>query len=324
MRTRVTASPIRVAGVAIPVAIGLVMAAAALVDQRDRARTETIATVRATVASAVTKVRTEIRNELAAGAGSAAIAVVPAGRVARSRISTAVAVLARDSGAATLDDSTRPATIVIPVYRGARTPTNTTARRTAIVSYRVVPLALQPTLADLQPLSGGLVVRGPHHLVASAPSPPPPGALTYAVDMDLTGSPGWVVQAWLPAPGIPGVGWLWAVVILAVFGALAGAIGLLQHRTAVHAARIRALERDRALVTGLAPVMQASLDLGEVAPAMSAHLADGLALAGLSLSTPRESGETPLFAWGTTPDERCGRSSPNPTVSLRARRSRSA
>ncbi len=303
VRTHATASPVRVAGVAIPVVIGLAMAAGALVDQRDRARTEAIASVRAIVATTATKVRTEVRAELAAGAGSAALAIVPAGHVAHSRISTAVAVLARDSGAATLDDSARPAAIVIPVYRGTSTPADTATRRTDIVSYRVVPLALQPTLADLQPVSGGLVVRGPHRLIASAPSPPPPGALTYAVDMDLTGSPGWVVQAWLPVPGIPAAGWLWAVVILAVFAGVAGAIGFLQHRDAVHSARIRALERDRVLVTGLAPVMQASLDLGEVAPAMSAHLADGLSLAGLSLSSPRDRGETPLFSWGTPPDE---------------------
>ena len=67
-------------------------------------------------------------------------------------------------------------------------------------------------------------------------------------------------------------------------------------------ARQRKLERDRALVTGLAPVLQASLDLGEVAPAVSAHLVDGLPLAGLSLSTPGDRGETQVFAWGTPPD----------------------
>ncbi|HEY8301454.1 MAG TPA: HAMP domain-containing sensor histidine kinase [Jatrophihabitans sp.] len=302
MRLKEIASPVRVAGVAIPLAIGLAMAVGAVVGEHDRARADAIATVRANVASTVTKVRTEVRTELAAGGGGAAIEVVPAGRVAHARISPAVAVIARDSGAATLDDSARPPAIVVPVYRSGSTPPDTAARRSEIVGYRVVPLALQPTLAALQPISGGLVVRGPHRLVASAPQPPPPGSLGYGVDMDITGSPGWVVQAWLPDPGVPGVAWLWAAAILAVFAGLAGAIGFLQHRNAAHTARLRTLERDRALVTGLAPVMQASLDLGEVAPAVSAHLADGLALAGLSLSSPRERGETPLFSWGSPPD----------------------
>ncbi len=40
-------------------------------------------------------------------------------------------------------------------------------------------------------------------------------------------------------------------------------------------ARRRQLERDRSLVSGLAPVLQASLDLGEVLPSVSSHLREG-------------------------------------------------
>lgn len=302
MRTRGAASPLRLAGVAVLLAIGITLAIGAITDEHNRAHSAAVASVRADVATTVTKVRTEVRNELSAAGGGPAAEVIPANRVGSSRIADSIAVLARDSGTATLDDSARPAAIVVPIYRPGSAPTDTAERRADIVSFHVVPLTLQPTMANLQPNGGGLVVRGPHRAVASVPSGPPPGALTYEVDMDLTGSPGWVVQAWLPDPGTPGVAWLWALAILAVFIAIAGALVVLLRRDTATTARLRTLERDRALVTGLAPVMQASLDLGEVAPAVASHLADGLALAGLSLSTPSERGETPLFAWGVPPD----------------------
>lgn len=292
----------RLAGVAILLAVGIGLAVGAITDERGRAHSDAVANVRADVATTVTKVRTEVRTELSAASAGPAVTVIPADRVTHSRIADSIAVIARDSGAATLDDTARPAAIVVPVYRPGTAPQTTAARRADIVSFRVVALTLQPTLANLQPDGGGLVVRGPHRMVASAPSPAPAGAVAYSADMDLTGSPGWVVEAWLPDPGTPGVAWLWALAIVALFVAIAGVFVVLMRRDTATTTRLRTLERDRALVTGLAPVMQASLDLGEVAPAVSSHLVDGLGLAGLSLSTPGERGETPVFAWGVPPD----------------------
>jgi signal transduction histidine kinase len=303
MRSGRIATPARLAGVLTPLLVGAILAILLVVQQRDDARTQAESAVRGSVASTVTKVRTEIRNELAAAPTGPAAKVVPADRVASAPISTTIAITARDSGTATLDDTARPPSIVVPVFRGT-TPTTTAARRAAIMSYRVVPLTLQPTLADLQPVGGGLIVRGPTHMVASAPKPAPPGALVYSVDMDLTGSPGWDVESWVPAPGTPAAAWLWAIGIIALFGAVAAVIARLQQRETAAAARLRTLERDRSLVTGLAPVMQASLDLGEVAPAVSSHLSDGLGLSGLSLATPGDKGEKQVFAWGTAPDPR--------------------
>jgi signal transduction histidine kinase len=55
-------------------------------------------------------------------------------------------------------------------------------------------------------------------------------------------------------------------------------------------------------VNGLAPVLQASLDLGDVLPSVSSHLREGMGLAGLSLTAPTERGERQLFASGVQPD----------------------
>jgi signal transduction histidine kinase len=278
------------------------MALVVLRIERDQAQEAAAATVRATVASTVSPVRTELRNELAAAAGRGAQRIVPAARLAGAPISTTSAITARDSGAVTLDDTAHPPAMIVPEYRGGVTPTDTATRRAAIVSYRVVSLTVQPVLATLQPITGGLLVRGPNSLVAAVPTQPPAGAITYGADMDITGSPGWVVQSWVPSPGIPGVGWLWALLIFITFAAVSIVLAVLQRREAAAAARLRAIERNRTLFTGLAAVMQSSLDLGEVAPALASHLSDGLQLAGLSLALPGDRGERQVFAWGTPPD----------------------
>ena len=295
-------SPLRLAGVVVPLVIGIAMALVVLGAERDQARSDAAATLRATVASTVSPVRTEIRNELAAAPGESADLVVPAARLGSAPISATAAITARDSGTTMLDDTAKPAAIIVPVYRGGSTPSSTETRRAAIVAYRVVALTLHPTLATLQPSSGGLMVFGPDHLVAATPRAAPAGAPTYGVDMDLTGSPGWVVASWAPEPGIPGTAWLWALLIIAVFAAVSMALWVLQSREAAVSARLRTIEHNRTLFTGLASVMQGSLDLGEVAPALAAHLSEGLQLEGLSLSTPSDRGEKQVFSWGTPPD----------------------
>lgn len=302
MRSGGLTSPLRLAGVVVPLVIGIAMALVVLRIEHDQAHDSAAAGVRATVASTVSSVRTELRNELAAAGGRVAERVVPAAQVADAPISMTAAITARDTATVTLDDTARPPAMIVPEYRGGVTPADTAARRALIVSYRVVALTLKPVLATLQPLTGGLAVRGPDTLVAAVPAPPPAGAITYGADMDITGAPGWVVQSWAPEPGIPGVGWLWALLILAAFAAVSVVLALLQRREAASAARLRTIERNRALFTGLASVLQSSLDLGEVAPALAAHLSDGLQLAGLSLALPGDRGERQVFGWGTPPE----------------------
>ena len=178
----------------------------------------------------------------------------------------------------------------------------TEQRRAQITGYRIAPLALQPVITALAADKGGLIVRGPNRIVAATSGRPPAGARLFGVDMTISNTPGWVVQSWLPSPAMPGVTWFWILAVLALFAAISGVLWYFVRQHAVLTARQRQLERDRVLVTGIAPVLQASLDMGEVLPAVSSHLADGLALAGLSLSTPSATGERQVFGWGTAPD----------------------
>ena len=293
------------AALAVPLMIGIGLAAATLSTALGDARTQADAQVRAQVAQSVTLVRTEIRNQLSAApaGGQRGDIQVPASDIGRGPMSLDAAITARDGGAATLDDTVKRASIVVPLYRGGRTPTSTAQRRVDSTGFLIVPLTLRPLLIQLDGTGSGLGVRGPSHDVATYPGAAPAHARSYAVDMDITGSPGWDVVAWKPDPGIPGFAWFWAGALLVLFAGIGGVLALLVRRNAAAADRIAALEHDRAVVTGLAPVLQASLDVGEVVPAVSSHLGASLMLRGLSLSTPHEGGERPLFIWGDTPDD---------------------
>ena len=227
-----------------PLLVGVLICVLVAADQWQQADLRAQRSVRGVVADAVTRVRTEIRNELAAAGTAAGARTVAAAQLARGRISVDTAVQARDSGTALLDDTARPPSIIVPVFRPGAAPATTAQRRASITAYRIVPLALEQPLSDLVPDHGGLAVLGPTHTVTAVPSEPPADSLKYAVDMDLTGSPGWRVQAWSPAPGIPGVTWFWIIGLLAVFFGISLATGcahppLPRHRRPAAAARAR-------------------------------------------------------------------------------------
>ncbi|WP_375478521.1 ATP-binding protein [uncultured Jatrophihabitans sp.] len=272
-----------------------------MIDQRDHNRLAVDNAVRGDVAGAVTQVRSVLRQQLSdALSTQSQQRVIPAARLAGSAVSVQGAITARDSGTAVLDDTARPPSIIAPIYRGAA-PASTSARRQAIVGYRVVPLQLTDALELLVPNSGGLAVRGPQRLIATVPGRPGAGTQRFAVQMDPVNLPGWQVEGWLPGGGIPGGVWYAVAAMLIVAGLTAWLlIGLLRRLDAARE-RERRLERDRALVTGLAPVLQASLDMGDVVPAVATHLAEGLQLAGLSITQPCATGERPLFVWGDHP-----------------------
>ena len=283
----------------------MLLSAFVVLGAQHQARTDAESAVRATVAATVTQIRTEIRDELsAASSGSAQGSLtVPAADLARSHLSVDAAAQARDSGSPVLDDTARQPAIIVAVYRNGSAPQSTGQRRADLIAYRRVPLVLGPTVARLADRSGGVVVRGPDRIITAVPSDAPAGAVSFAVDMDLTESPGWRVEAWRPDPGIPPATWFWIVGVMALAIAGGVAVGLLVRRERVTDARRRQLERDRSLVRGLAPVLQASLDLGEVLPSVSSHLREGMGLAGLSLTAPTERGERQLFASGMQPDD---------------------
>jgi signal transduction histidine kinase len=277
-----------------------------VIDQRHRARLTADATVRAAVASAVAGVSVELQSQLsewtAPDPDPGAEPVRSAASVARLPGLLPIAVLARDTGLPRFADLADPPALVVPVYAGPTPPQSTDQRRRTLRGYRLVPLSLGPTLTRLAPADGGLAVHGPTRAVASTAARAPSATRSFATGLELPAAAGWVVAGWVPAAGTPPVTWVWLLGILLLFGGL-GALGVAAQRRGWAAEQQRRrFDHQQTLVSGLAPVVQASLDLGEVAPAVAAHLVQSLSLAGVSLSVPSEAGERPLFSWGTPPD----------------------
>jgi signal transduction histidine kinase len=290
--------------VVVPVAFGVMLAALLVTDQHQRGRLEADAVVRASVASAVVPVEAEIRREIAAATEPGPGAVLPVADVLHLPDVLAGAVTARDSGRPVLLDLARPPSVVVPVYAPGATPRSTADRRRSTVGYRMVPLSLGAVVSRLVPDGGGLAVLGPHRAVIAAPARMPTSVRTFSTSLHLPEATGWVVQAWVPDPATRGVTWVFAGGLLALFGSLAAAGMSLQGRAIRDEESRGRFVRQRTLISGMAPVVQSSLDLGEVAPAVAAHLVGTLGLGGLSLSAPSDVGERPLFSWGLTPDGR--------------------
>jgi signal transduction histidine kinase len=297
----------------LPVLLAGLLVPWLLLEARAQARSDADAEARGDVASVVAEIGAAFRAKLASAALTPGT-TIPAAAVATSQVSPTAAVEARDSGAATLDDTSRPPSVVVPVYRTASPPPTTAARRQALVGYRSVPLDLQAELGAAVVSGGGLVLHGPTRSVLSAPGPRPGGSRAFRAPLDVGGQPGWSLEAWERTGGVPGQTWLVCAGLLLACGALSTVLVLDRRHAAQSQERQAQLERDGMLVSGLAPVVQASLDLGEVIPSATSHLVQGLDLAGLTLSAPGASGERQLFAWGEQPDPSC---TPTPTIPAR-------
>jgi len=282
--------------VLLPLILGVVFAGWVYVDARNGARARTDAAVRADAAANVAPVGAAIRAQLASATLTGGTSVPLGGELA-AHLSPEAVVLARDSGAATIDDGMSPPEIVVPLYSGSTPPQSTAGRRALLTGYRVVPLSLASALSGTQSYASSFEVLGP-----SGHRHQPAGARGVAAPLDVGGATGWVLHAWQPTKGIATGSWLIVAALV-----LAGAARVLVMRRArqwmrAATAHQHRLERQTSLVSGLAPIVQASLDLGEVIPAATYHLANGLQLAGLSLSAPSPTGERQLFAWGEVPD----------------------
>jgi signal transduction histidine kinase len=297
-----TSSRVRTAGrTAAPLLVAALLCSWLFVDAHDRARLDTDAALRASLASSVTEVSSAFRSQLTSAPLTPGT-TVPVAQVSSATVSLTSTIQARDSGSPVVDDTARPPAIVVPVYASALPPRTTAERRRSITAYRVVPLGLRPLLSPLVPDSGGLAVRGPSGADVADTGVAGHGARTFSVDLDLGGPTGWTLQGWMPQRAMAAGTWLLALGLLALFAGVSAVLTSARRHVDSSQERQAQLERDNALVSGLAPVVQASLDLGEVVPAASSHLAQGLALQGLGLSAPGPSGERPLFSWGVPPD----------------------
>lgn len=280
----------------MPLVLGAALATGVLLEEQRRSDLVSDRALRADVAKAAAPVAGSLRQQLqrAAAGPQQGDRTVPAASPSAS------AIEARDTGAPVLDQQGPTGSIVVPIYRPGSTITTTRERRAAIAGYRITPLVLTPVLKDLVPDGGGLAVRNPSGTVLARTSEP--GSHRFEVDLAVVDQPGWRLVGWPRAPGLSTGGWLSALVIMVVALIAAVLMGVDARRRDEEQAEAAQRERDRVLVSGLAPVVQSSLDLGRVVPAVATHLVDGLGLAGLGLSVPGEGGERQLFTWGRAPD----------------------
>jgi signal transduction histidine kinase len=285
----------------VPLLMAALLVPWLLVGARDQARTDADAEARADAASVVAAVSAAFHDKVTSATLTPGT-TIPAAALGTSQISSDVAIEARDSGKPTLDDTSRPPSIVVPVYGSATPPATTADRRKTLVGYRAVPLDLETAVTAAAPQDGGLAVLGPSRVVLSEPRSKPAGVRSYRAPLEVGGAPGWYLEAWERPGGVSAQTLLVCLALVLACGALS-AVLVLDRRHAVQSReRQDQLERDGMLVSGLAPVVQASLDLGEVIPAATSHLVQGLDLVGLSLSVPGPTGERQLFAWGEAPD----------------------
>lgn len=213
---------------------------------------------------------------------------------------------ARDSGdpqlAATLelDDGLR-APLVAPVYASGTEPggPDTSAeRRARLTGWVVAPLDLAALVAVHTPPGSVSAIDDDGSVVGSASSE--------------TGLPDHVLAVegrslLIRAGSASAVGWSAPTIGLAVGGALAAlaAAGLVVSVTRrLRRSETEALRRgDQVRLIGdVAPVVQQSLELAEVLPAVAVQLSDHFGLVGVSLSTGTSpAGRTELFSMGEAP-----------------------
>ena len=282
--------------------MGLALAVAILAQAAARTDREDERDAAQTAARAVLPVARAIQDQR----DSAALAADPATQEVTlddpDGPSTAVAALARDTGAPVLDD-VRGGLVVTARYDPAG-PTTVAGRRASLVGYSVTPLRLDSALEPRRKGADAVAVLGPSHRVASGPGFPDGGsddADRYEVPLDdALIAPGWRLQVAVRDSPLPARAWLAALLVL-----LAGLVvaGVTARRDTLER-RLRDETRRREQTDGtlaeLASIAQSSLDLAEVLPASCALLEAALELDGLALL---DSGARPTFVWRDAPAE---------------------
>jgi len=215
---------------------------------------------------------------------------------------------ARDTGepqmGATLDLGEGPRTpLVAPVYEAAEAPgppRTSAERRARLIGWVVAPIDLGALVEQRTPVGTVAAVEGDGVAYESSA-----GVDTEGLAEQVLSIEGRTLRLRAGSPG--GVGYSAPTVALAVGGVL----GALAAATAVlaGAARFRSLRseagRRRAqvrLIGDVAPLVQQSLELSDVLPAVAVQLSDHFGLAGVALSTGTgRASQTELFSIGEAP-----------------------
>lgn len=213
--------------------------------------------------------------------------------------------VARDGGEAAVTagrvgpSRTPTALIVVASYAGGQVPATTAARRAAVTGFGVASLDVDALVerAFVSLDRSGVVVRDGGLVLATRG---PSGSVGVQFGSSVAvGERMWAVSSATALPGTPGRAW--AVLALAL--SLAGTVALAANRRnrMVREAEEEAQRRadENRLIAELGPVLQSSLELGEVLPAVTVSLADALGLSWVEIDvSSREGGLGGVFSYG--------------------------
>ncbi|MBV9039489.1 MAG: CHASE domain-containing protein [Acidimicrobiia bacterium] len=238
------------------------------------------------------------------------LAAMPANRVAFD--------LARDDGTPSLADAQRSATgetsalIAYPQYGSPSIPATTEDRRGKVQGYLVALVTPRPVVelsltGEALKTTGITITDGPQQLYAS------PAAMASSARRSLVqrsvplANHTWTVTAWAGPGAVPSHPPWWAIV-LAVLAFLASGVGLTAIlRSASRESRAREQERaeEVRLIADAGPLLQQSLDLGELLPDFAVQLAAQFELDRLGVAVANDDGElVDTFSIGPAPGPR--------------------
>lgn len=207
--------------------------------------------------------------------------------------------LARDTGDTHAAAIGRGIGIAVPVYGSAVTSTD--QRRTALTAWVVGVVDPAALVAHATAAGERAVLR-----VGGVPvtAVTPPGHVTADTTVDLAGQP---LQLVVSAAVDGGAGAAaWVVLGFAFAGALGAVLLGMRNGTAISAARAEsdALRRETRTVAELGPLLQQSLDLAEVLPAVAVRLSDEFGLETFAVELIGEHGSlVDVFAMGRRRDD---------------------
>lgn len=192
--------------------------------------------------------------------------------------------------------------VAAPVYRRlpeAGRPLTITARRARVTGWVVAAVDLDALLRSHLP-RGAVGAIGDGRSLVSNRDPTVPASLPERT-IDVGGRE-FVIRVGDTSP-VRATS-VWVVLVAGVSLALGGAAGVLVLLARLRATRVAVERRDAQvdLIGEVAPLVQQSLDLAEVLPAVAVQLTDHFGLAGVAMSTAGRTTPVRLFSMGVQPD----------------------
>jgi signal transduction histidine kinase len=222
--------------------------------------------------------------------------------------------LARDVGMATAAQPQNgaflgepAALIAYPLYGSGAVPDTTADRRALVQGYLVALVAPKAVVensltADALHTTGITVDDGPYRFYSS---PAATSARHAVVQRDVTiANRTWTVTAWAGPGAVPArpAGWALALAIAAVVVCIGLLVRLLRNASRESQAREAARAEEVRLIADAGPLLQQSLDLGELLPDFAVQLAAQFDFDRLGVATANQEGELlDTFSIGPAP-----------------------